>query len=907
MEPYKALSFLRIALASLLMLHAALASAQQGQTIRFSNWEFTPPQGMQKVEQSADRLVFKLDKSIPGPGGTITLQAGQPLKSTLASRLDAEWKQLAKGRKLSKTEPDEQTELADGTKGLKREASTANGGHFSITAYAAPNGVNLLLMDAGDEMATQMLGGMTFGFFMSLKVLPVGQTTAVARSDTSKATATPSKGPAQPGTDTMQKPIPGAAGTGAANAPFVSHRDLATIPTLREDNECPKTGAAPLDAKAPHPVQGLIGGAKLNYAQTMANLQALLEATATSKAIEALRASPILRDPAGAERLVSGALYKQQPSAALGLLLVAHQNSPRDPLLLVNLAGLSNYLGLHREALTLLEEAEKLKPPSVRVGGMDLRAVLLSNKGYALNATGRPTEAEAALQAAIRLDPNLAEAYTNIAYALGDQGKCKLAARFLHAGNTRRPAAVMAAKKPLTRVPPAEVIDLSRGRTGQLPAMHLATSPEEGADENLKKRLSKIHAEASKGAQIAMEQQMRFAQQARLKRVSWADRGALGALSAERAEWLLDLSREYAEDIAILLQLAGVPGQVGKRYERVLGGAAVPDEVPRHADPDLQPMIEAVMRARLEMLADRLDAGVRFSEQRTRAYRAYDEEDRKCRGNSLCKAGAVLRRDTAICSAGKEADSMRIGSMIAFNAAYRDLYGEAFRRLNAVATYFGDPAHHGEAQARINFFANQSMGMLAGSVASHAQAQANGADACRAANKRMVDLVTDYLKMLEANKCNPNNSSGKIGVGVLEVGANCEEVSATVSTPGWLGLFVKVGYEQSMRYEYVKAGKERFLARQAGLDGNIRPHFGEYGAAFDGKLTIYAGGFAKAEAGGVGGDVKSGGYVEVNGKGDITGYGKQTEASVSGTARGIGAETTIYKERLVFSPGRSQN
>lgn len=897
-------SFPRMLLALLLMLHAALVCAQ-GQSARFSNWEFTPPQMMQKVEQTADKLVFKLDKSVPGPGGTMTLRAGEPLKGTLASRLDAEWKQATKGRKLLKAEPDDQTELMDGTKGLRRSAMTTNGGFFSVTAFAAPNGVNFMLMDAADEMATQILAGMTFGFSLTLKLHPVGAATTLAQSATGKATAPPPEQPAQLTTNTAQKPM-----SGATKAPFISHRDLATIPTLHEDIDCPKTRAAPLDANARHPVEGLIGGAKLNYAQTMANLQALLEATATSKAIEALRKSPEVRDPAAAESVVSGALYKKQPSAALGLLLVAHQNSPKDPLLLVNLAGLANYLSLHREALSLLDEAAKLKPANVRVGGMSLQAVMLSNKGYALNATGRPKEAEAALQEAIRLDPNLAEAYTNIAYALGDQNNCRLAARYLHAGNTRRPATVMAAKKPLERIPPAEVIDLSRGRTGQLPAMHLAANPEEGANETLKKRLGQIGDQAHKQLDVAMERQGKFTRQAQLKRAAWYDRGGVGVVSAERAEWLLVLAREYAEDISIVIELAGIPGQKGKRYSRVLMEGAVPQEPVDHGDPELVPKIEAVNRARLEMLVDRFDALERFTEQRGRAYRAYDDESRKCaqlRDDRLCKAGAELRRDTAICSAGKEAASMRMGSMTAFNAAFRDLYGEAFRRLNAVATYFADAAHHGEMQARINFFAARSTLSLLGQVAAHNELQSSGAKECRASNKRMVDLVTDYLKMLEAEKCNPGSSSGKIGVGVVEVGANCEEVSATVSTPGWLGLFVKVGYEQSMRYEYVKAGKERFLAQQAGLDGTIRPNLGEYGAAFDGKLTIYAGGFAKAEGAGLGADVKSGGYIEVNGKGDITGYGKQTEASISGTAKGVGAETTVYKERTVFSPSRSQN
>ena len=165
----------------LVLSTGGLAAAQQRATVRFSNWEFTPPPMMERVEQTADKLVFKLGKSVPGPGGTLTLQAGQPLQGTLAARLDAEWKRLTKGRKLLEVKPDSQTELMDGSEGLAREATTANGGFFSITVFAAPNnGVNLLQMDAADDMATQMLGGTTVGFFMSIKLHPVGGKAATA-------------------------------------------------------------------------------------------------------------------------------------------------------------------------------------------------------------------------------------------------------------------------------------------------------------------------------------------------------------------------------------------------------------------------------------------------------------------------------------------------------------------------------------------------------------------------------------------------------------------------------------------------------------------------------------------------------------------------------------------------------
>jgi len=209
MQSYKSLSLACMLLALLIGAYGSLALAKQGPKVRFSNWEFDPMPLLQKVEQTADKLVYKLDKSVPGPGGTVTLQAGRPLKGTLAATLDAEWKRLTAGRKLAKPEPDDDTALADGTKLLRRTAMTANGGFFAITAFAAPNGVNLMLMDAADEMATQMLAGMTFGFFATVKLHPVGGPTALAKAGkaaAAKPAETPQEEMARLNREMMQNP-----------------------------------------------------------------------------------------------------------------------------------------------------------------------------------------------------------------------------------------------------------------------------------------------------------------------------------------------------------------------------------------------------------------------------------------------------------------------------------------------------------------------------------------------------------------------------------------------------------------------------------------------------------------------------------------------------------------------------
>ncbi len=698
--------------------------------------------------------------------------------------------------------------------------------------------------------------------------------------------------------------------SGAAHAQFISHIDLAPIPPL--DDECPALGAEPLAPNAPHPVKGLIGGATLNYTQALNNLWALLEGGVTSKALDALQSDSALHDPMAASELAGAALFHRKPLAALALLLQAHAGAPDEPLHLVNLAGLSNHLGLHREALAMAGEAERKKIADARIGGMRLRAVLLSNKGYALTATGRPKQAEAALREAIRLDPNLAEAYTNLAFALGEQEQCESAAYYLRAGKTRRPAQVLAGSQresaagddsaaPLpARLPVSDALDLSRGRAGLLPAMHLATSPVDADNEGLKAHLKKLM--DTREARDAQKRQLKFAEQARKQRSAWAKRDAIGVLSADRAEWLQVLSSEYAEQVSVLLQLAGVPDQSGPSYDAVTMGAGVLAEETRHPDPELQPRVHGALQATLEMIARRERASENFDSRREMIVNAFNKERDACnklRDPGLCIAAAQLRRDTAICTAAKEAAQQRMGSMVAFNAAFRDLYGEASRRLSAVAAHFSDPAHHEEARARMNWFANYATNLLAVQVNGHRAAQAMGAAECRASDKRMVDLLFEYLKGLEAAACKSGGKSGSFSVSAIEVGANCEEVSVTASTPGKLGLFAKVSYEQSKRYEYVKAGKERFLQQQAGLDPRLKLHLPDYGAAFDGKLTIYAG--VHAGAGGVSG--KAGGYVEFNGLGDITDYGRQSEVTKT-TSIKPGQDIAAGQEKQLYTSGK---
>jgi len=236
--------------------------------------------------------------------------------------------------------------------------------------------------------------------------------------------------------------------------------DLQEIPAA-SDLQCPKDeNAEPLAADAPPAIAGLVGGATLSYPQALGNLKAALEGSVSPQAMQALEASELAKDPAAASRIAAIAMGAQKPLATVAYSIKAHEDAPGEPQWLSNLSAVANYYGLHREALAFAQKAETLpkKLPPLQQG------ILLNNKGYALNALGRPQEAQAALEEAIRLAPDLPEAYTNLAYSLGAQDKCDGAVRYLRAGRTRRPSDVYKANVDgPSRLPLSQVLDLSKG------------------------------------------------------------------------------------------------------------------------------------------------------------------------------------------------------------------------------------------------------------------------------------------------------------------------------------------------------------------------------------------------------------------------------------------------------------
>jgi tetratricopeptide (TPR) repeat protein len=661
------------------------------------------------------------------------------------------------------------------------------------------------------------------------------------------------------------------AGHAAAAGPLPSAlSDLHPIPTL-SGLECPKTGAEPKAADAPHEIEGLVGGASLNYTQALGNLKAALEGSVSPEAMKALGASAVAKNPVAATGVAVIAMAAQKPLATVAYAVKAHETAPTEPVFLANLAGISNYFGLHREALAFAQKAETLpkKLPALQ------HAVLLSNKGYALNSLGRPKEAEAAHAEAIRLDPSLSEAYTNMAYALGDQDKCETAVRFLRAGMTRRPADVFKSKDTTpTRIPLSQVIDLSKGKPGVLPLVPIATEPGQAAA--VRRQLDTFEEQTQPLASRFQEQGPQAMQGILARRTQWAEQGVAGALTANFAEALLQAFDEYTTEIVAF-------------HQTWLGGA----DQSYHPDPEIRDLGKAAVQAHFKLTRTIQEEDGIWGPRYQQIIKEYDAAMKRCEKSRdpSCGSLADLKKNTGICLLGKELAAQREKGVRAYDRTLRELYAESHRRASALAAYFSDPAHKtwtrlalgGYAATTLNRLVNggyQVVGMLE-------RVRAN----CEAANYTPMDVLFARLKQM-MEECEAS-SKAKASVSVLEVSANCEQIEIGVSTPGDVGLFGQVGYKFSQRYRRITDPKERFLEKQAGRDPDVALNLPSYGAAFDGELTVFAGGQAKWSKNLGPGEIgaKAGGYTTFNGHGDIVDSGGKFEVSgaVQTGAGGAGA------------------
>jgi tetratricopeptide (TPR) repeat protein len=231
------------------------------------------------------------------------------------------------------------------------------------------------------------------------------------------------------------------------------------------------------------PVRAKGGTPSLQIA--LAKAQAKLNKAGGKKGIKAFKKSSAAKSPEAAEDAANRAMIAGEPGGALQALLAAHRMQPREPAHLVNAASVMASTGMPREALALLDAADDLEPRRSTPLGINVQAIALNAKGYALIQLGRYDDALPYLRAAVALDPYFSEARTNLGVALLCK-KDKQGIRFARAGQYRFLGDAVIGDRGDPFKPPSDQIerlDLSGGQQAQIPQFKLPHDVDEASLE----------------------------------------------------------------------------------------------------------------------------------------------------------------------------------------------------------------------------------------------------------------------------------------------------------------------------------------------------------------------------------------------------------------------------------------
>ena len=204
------------------------------------------------------------------------------------------------------------------------------------------------------------------------------------------------------------------------------------------------------------------GGPALSLKRALANIDAYLKARSPD-GVKQFAASPAYRDANEAEIAAAEALLRELPGAALAATTRAHRLEPKEASHLVNTAAVATAVGLPREALALLDASLRLDDKVPNAWGFNRQAVQLANRAHALAATGRFAEAGSTAEAAEALEPYLTEAAATSSTA----ALCE----------NNVPKAVQKLKKSRRRNWPPFPIDESLGKAQGLRKLHLPGYP----------------------------------------------------------------------------------------------------------------------------------------------------------------------------------------------------------------------------------------------------------------------------------------------------------------------------------------------------------------------------------------------------------------------------------------------
>lgn len=521
-------------------------------------------------------------------------------------------------------------------------------------------------------------------------------------------------------------------------------RSLINLETHRLGEEFDEFAAgSPAPLSTPSPI-------RLTLPQAIANARARLTRDASAAAIAGLRNSPAAGSTRSLQGAAVAAVVSGKPSAALAAWLIAYDKEPRNPSVLVNLAGLLARIGMPTEALALLDAADATGASIAAPAGLKGQAVALNNRGYALLLLRRWKEADVALRKALALEPQLSEAARNLAFVLNQEGDREEARRMFFVGVWRvRPQTIVrsgAGSKPASPgAPPAdpfqskvttrpalpELVDLSAGRRGKLPSLRHPTDVEEIV------RFS------------AMTQRLVDECMARVTAASQRFGVVLGGLNTHPSA-AKSLAERRSHNLSRL--------------------------IPVDSEPDVKALLRIAM-----------DAGTALTAE---AYKINDSLKPAFREASNIKdANAKRARMMAI---GNDGIRLITPAWNAFDDAQRKCFALSHWYTTAVAAQLGDPQWHEWAMLDAQTGANLAyVQLLHNSTFGYRIAAGQGVGAA------MRQRSVEEPEALE-NEDSPCTGSATISIALtsaVSVSATCKSIGVEVGTEGWLGAFASVEYE----------------------------------------------------------------------------------------------------------------
>ncbi len=546
------------------------------------------------------------------------------------------------------------------------------------------------------------------------------------------------------------------------------------------------------------------GSGPVTLAEALASARARrdLETTAAQRA--ALAASPLAQSARSLQGAAAAAIAGGRPAAALSAMLLAQERAQKDPTILVNLAGLLARLGMPREALALLDAADRLPGELPSPMGINGHAIALNNRGYALLLLKRWADAEPPLRQAMGMAPLLSEAATNLAVALAGQGKEDEAKRVLYFGvwRSRGPVEAPGARKvtpvaeegtPATPQTPAEVpasllntrlhrpiseaFDLSAGLGTNLPAIkHPVNSAEVvGMDAMLRRRTAK-----------------------------W---------SPVRD----DISQRYIE---LKRQLRTQPDSLSKRRaERIL---VIMTGLASYRDAEMQALVEATRRVKANVHAQEVSEGQLLSRKRQGLVTSH-----------------TMTPENMTRIHNEYVDHMH-QIAVRLEGAMREEWSTEYQRLTGLAANLSDPRWHELAVLHIKGQEGAAYNAL---IAGVHGAYASGAYIPRTDRADAEDPAERNIPSCPASL---RKQGLDAELALFSVKFSCEKVEVSVSTEGWLAGFAKA--------EFGIRGRHLGDGRSQGHGGRGRDHRQDVG----GGRHVHHRGQKRPERRGVPGDVRTG-------------------------------------------------